>query len=128
MRRWLYLQRTLMTVKEDFVTPTTDRRRVLLAYLHLGPGVPEATRGLLRDYIENFAEREGYVLDGVVVRTGDQDARSSVRDLIRRIGDCGAETVLVSGAAETALAALKRLSDVRVLTLADVSARRAARS
>jgi hypothetical protein len=118
----------VMTVNDDFVTQTTRRRSVLMAHVHLGPGVPDATCGLLRDYIENFAEREGYMLDGVVVRTGDQDARSSVRNLIRRIRDCGAETVLVSGVADTALvAALKRLANVRVLTLADVSGRRAAR-
>ena len=113
-----------MTVRKGFVTETTKRPRVLLAFLHLSPGVPDATSGLLRDYIENFAEREGYELDSVVVWTRDQAGRSSVRDLIWRIRACGAETVLVHGAAGAVLVALKRLADVRVLTLADVAGRR----
>ena len=93
----------------------------LLAYLHLRPGTPQATRGLLRDYITGFAEREGYRLTDVLIGSEGTSEQVTVRSLIEQVRQTGAHAVLVTGPAQRALVALHQLAGVRVLTLADVS-------
>ena len=100
---------------------TTGAAPPLLAYLHLRPGPPAATPALLRDYIAGFARREGYDLDDVLIGVeGTTDTRT-VAALLDRVHSTGTTTVLIAGPSRMALAALHRLTAVRVLTLADVS-------
>ena len=100
---------------------TTSATPPLLAYLHLRPGTPAATPALLRDYIAGFARREGYRLDDVLVGVEGTTEARAVAALLDRVRATGTSTVLIVGPSRTALAAVHRLTGVRVLTLVDVS-------
>ena len=103
------------------IAMTTRDTPPLLGYLHLRPATPAATPVLLRDYIAGFARREGYHLDDVLVGVEGTTEARMVTALLDRVRATGTTTVLVAGPSRRALAALHRLTGVRVLTLADVA-------
>lgn len=94
---------------------------MLLAYLHLRAGVPDATRALLTDYITGYAERAGYELRRVITGVERTTDLLAIRDLLTEIEHQGADVVLVSGPSAHALRALHRIPRINVITLADAA-------
>jgi hypothetical protein len=95
--------------------------RLLLAYVHLRPGVPDATRHLLHDYVRSYAEREGFHLGEILTGVELVDDRQVLGTLVDLVRSRGPEAVLITGPARHALATVRAIRGVRVLTLADVS-------
>jgi hypothetical protein len=98
-----------------------SERGLLLAYVHQRPATPDASRELLLEYIAAFARREGYELGRVLVGREGFDDRPTVGNLVREIGSRGACTVLIAGVSPQAIAAVGRLTDVNVITLAETA-------
>jgi hypothetical protein len=101
-------------------TTGPDSRELLLGYVRVRRETSSAACAILKESIARFAEREGYCLSRIFVGVeGKSDL--SILELLDDVRLSCADAVLVLGPAQSAMAALQRLSGVRVLTLADVS-------
>jgi hypothetical protein len=104
----------------DVATASQTSRELLLGYVRVRRDTSSAARGILKDSIARFAEREGYCLSRIFVGVeGKSDV--SILELLDDVRSSGADAVLVVGPAHAAMAALARLSGVRVLTLGDLA-------